>query len=121
MSALTITVWESFDDDGSPTGDGTFPAKWEICDRCSGNGHHGNPAFDGLSSSDDFWHEEDGFLDDYMNGKYDVPCEEGCDHGKVLVVDEEQVSPGKLEQLHEWYQEECDYRMQVAAERRMGA
>ena len=98
-----------------------LPGKYAICDRCQGRGHHGNPSFDGTTT--DWWLEGDpdgDDLDDYMSGRWDVPCEERCDHGKVIVPDEEACTPEQIEAWHDWQREEYEYRALVAAERRMG-
>ena len=66
-----------------------IPAKWEICDRCHGNGTRVNPNIDGHGMTAEEWAdfgEEEREM--YMNGGYDVQCEAGCRDGKILVPDE---------------------------------
>ena len=65
-----------------------YPARWEICESCHGNGTHGNPAFDGLSLNDEIFMDDLDFLDEYLHtDKYDVLCEECDGSGKVLIED----------------------------------
>jgi hypothetical protein len=62
-----------------------IPIVKTICYRCKGSGTHGNPAFNGTTSSD--WEEYFGSdyqdeLEEYAKGtKYDVECEFGCKSG----------------------------------------
>jgi hypothetical protein len=53
-------------------------AKWEICDRCDGNGVHDHPAFSNGLGYDDFYgpDADPDFREQYMRGDYDVRCEE---------------------------------------------
>jgi hypothetical protein len=99
-----------------------LPAKYAICDRCQGRGHHGNPAFDGTTT--EWWLDGDPDGDDlkaYMNGEYDVPCEKRCENGKILVPDEKRCTKEQLAEYEEYLQEESEYRAVVAQELRMGA
>lgn len=104
-------------------GDEEFPAKWEICSRCRGEGHHGNPAFDGTTT--EWWLEGDPDGDDlqaYIEGQFDVPCEDpDCENGKVLVADTDSMSDEQRKEWYQWSQEEAEYRQQVRMERMMGA
>lgn len=63
-----------------------FPGKWEICDRCNGDGTHDPPEFDNGFTRSDF-DEDPEFEEMYFQGVYDVPCEECGRSGKVLVID----------------------------------
>ena len=65
----------------------SIPSRWEICDRCRGNGVHDNPAFANGISAEDFAEDED-FRENYFAGHYDVRCEECNGTGKTLVPDE---------------------------------
>lgn len=101
-----------------------LPARWEICPRCRGEGKHVNPAVDGPGISPEEFREDPEFGEAYHRGDYDIPCEAGCDHGKVLVVEEKGLSATQRQTLRLWHRQqrevrEC-YRME-AAERRMGA
>lgn len=70
-----------------------LPAKFEICERCDGHGHHSNPAIDGNGISGEEMAEWDpDEVEGYFSGRYDIACEEGCDGGKALVVDERRLT-----------------------------
>lgn len=105
-----------YEEDGSEI---ELPWRWEICGRCHGNGSHVNPAVDGWSR-DSEWADDD-FIEGYFEGRYDVRCEEGCDHGKIRVPDESRMTPALIEAWHRQLREEWEYRQEVLAERRMGA
>lgn len=96
-----------------------LPWKWEICDRCHGNGTHVNPAVDGWSRNDE-WVDDD-FVEGYFEGRYDVRCEEGCDNGKARVVDESRMTPEQVEAWHRQLREEYAYQQECRMERMMGA
>jgi hypothetical protein len=107
-----------YDDNGDEV---QLPGRWAICHRCRGEGHHGNPAFDGTTT--EWWLEGDpdgDDLADYIAGRYDVRCEAGCDNGKLVVLDEERCGASQVVAYQEWLAEEADYRALVAAERRFG-
>lgn len=96
-----------------------IPAKWAICSRCRGEGHHGNPAFDGLSLQDETF-EDPEFREDYFKGVYDVRCETCGGSGKVLEPDRESCS---IEEIRAWEQEQRELAEIARAERldaRMG-
>lgn len=58
--------------------------RWEICGRCEGNGHIDNPNSDGYTASE--WQDmEPEDRDNYMAGRYDVPCHVCKGSGKVQV------------------------------------
>jgi len=61
----------------------TAPGYRVVCPRCGGSGTHDHPAFsNGITGSE--WAEwEPEERENYMNGTYDVPCEE-C-HGRNVV------------------------------------
>lgn len=84
-----------------------LPARYEICDRCRGKGTHTNPNIDGNGISEDEWDEwgEDE-QEMYLSGGYDVRCEEGCDDGKVLVIDEGAVDKSLQVWIDAWHERE---------------
>ncbi len=82
-STMELRIW-STDDEGYEVEDVRMvPARWIICDRCHGVGHHGNPAFDGMSVStmQEEWDPEE--IEDLFTGRYDVRCTECQGTGKV--------------------------------------
>lgn len=100
----------------------TVPAKWEVCDRCRGEGHHTNPAIDGNGITQDEMDElGDDFREDYMSGVYDIPCEECHGERLIMVIEEGRATPEQIKEYMELVQEEADYRAECRAEQRMGA
>ena len=97
-----------------------FPATREKCDRCDGVGHHTNPAIDGNGLSEESVSDPE-FMEDYMAGHYDVPCEVCQGEKIVLVIDREAADPAMLKLLDEAEQAEWECRAAEEAERRAGA
>lgn len=95
-----------------------FPAKWEICHRCEGNGTHGNPAFDGMSVSITPDNDEE-FWDNLRQGFYDVQCNECNGTGKLKVIDEARATPEQIADYADWerskYEMEQEERMEMRA------
>lgn len=108
-----------YDDDGEEI---HLPAKRAVCHRCNGNGTHGNPAFDGTTT--DWWLEGDPDGDDlrsYMDGGYDVVCEE-C-HGNKVVdeVDRDALTPEQARLLDAYERDLWESYEISRQERMMGA
>ena len=103
-----------------------LPARYAVCPRCDGEGHHSNPAIDGngITQSElaEILHDDSDFLDEYFAGVYDVRCE--CCSGQrvILEVDKESCTAGEWEQYQEDIDSELEHQAEIAAERRyMGA
>lgn len=62
-----------------------FPAKRILCAHCNGRGTHTNPAIDSNGLDMDFASDDEGFLTDYADGRYDVLCH-CCDGARVMLV-----------------------------------
>ena len=94
-----------------------YPAKYEVCPVCDGKGKHVNPDIDrnGLTAED--FAEDPDFAESYRSGVYDVACN-GCGGRRVVLVPKHE--DGKQALADAW-QEDAQYRAEVAAERRMGA
>ena len=79
-----------------------FPAVWEICNHCHGEGK--SSSYLGAFSREEF---EEAFdpeeQEDYFNGAYDRPCEHCNGSGKVQVVDEENLNEEQREVLDAHY------------------
>lgn len=117
MSALHLQI---------PGADGVgtieIPAKYEVCGRCEGSGSHTNPAVDGHGiTADEMYELGDDFREDYLSGVYDVRCEECRGERVVLVVDEARATTEQLAIYRDNERQEWEYRMEIEAERRMGA
>jgi hypothetical protein len=65
-----------------------LPCRFEVCDRCRGTGVHDHPAFANGLSKEDFDEDPD-FREEYMAGRYDVPCSE-CGGKRVMPVPNEE-------------------------------
>lgn len=115
-----------------------FPARYEVCDLCDGEGKHVDPSIDagGISTDDDFWEDDyDPDYDEdeggpvstsrYFRGDYDVTCSQCKGKRVVLVIDtEEAIRRGLKEQLAEYdehLRDQLDYEAISRAERAMGA
>lgn len=101
-----------------------FPAKYGVCSLCDGKGKHVNPSIDSHGISAEEFYDDLDFAEDYVNGVYDVACNQ-C-HGKRVypeVEDENDLSEDQkknLKLLHEKWQADADYIREIAYERRMG-
>jgi hypothetical protein len=118
MSQKEAAAWAAF----MAEQDTPVPTKWEICETCEGEGHHG-PGWTWTASELDeqFGNEAEEFMDDLRRGTYDVPCSARCSGGKYRVPDLGRLTPEQEKDLDEWiqdaYETEAIYRM----ERMMGA
>lgn len=69
-------------------------SKYEVCPVCDGEGKHVNPAIDGngITGSEmaEILADDPDFLDDYMEGMYDVVCR--CCEGRRVVLIEDNVT-----------------------------
>lgn len=102
----------------------TFPAKYAVCSRCHGEGHHTNPAIDGdgLTASDIEYHMDGDseFLDNYFSGVYDVVCH-SCDGKRVeLVPDFDRMTTQQRKDYEEARQADLEDRLMRQAELRAG-
>jgi len=98
---ITITL---FDEDGEEV-QHELPATNEVCNRCQGFGTHTNPNIDGNGITQSEWEEWD--RDDresYLNGEYDVSCEE-CHGNKVVRVVDQDVCSLEQKKLFEKWEE----------------
>lgn len=94
------------------------PGKFELCPRCEGAGKHDHPAFEnGLTQSD--FEEDPDFREEYLAGRYDVPCEECHGQRVVVVPDCERLSPEEKEVLNSYQEMMAEDARERAHERRM--
>jgi hypothetical protein len=82
MTTMTLTYSDSFGDETTLTG---IPARFEVCPTCEGSGTVDHPAFsNGITGSE--WAEWDqDEREDYLRGRYDVPCGQ-CNGQRVVEV-----------------------------------
>jgi hypothetical protein len=111
----------------TPSGDRRafpFPAHYEVCGRCRGEGKHVNPSIDGNGLDPHDPELDEDFWDGYFAGRYNVACHVCGGDRVVPVVDVDQLRGIKLARwkLYQRQREESDEvdRM-YAAERAMGA
>lgn len=93
-----------------------------VCWKCQGEGKHTNPAIDGNGISAEEWENDwdEDSREGYLNGRYDICCEE-CGGLRVLtVVDEEKLNPVELEAYNEHLEDEYAARRDRESERRYG-
>lgn len=122
---MALTVQHKLYDEEGDTVMVSFPAHYEVCDRCRGTGKHVNPSIDGHGISREEFDADPDFEEAYFEGRYDVTCYE-CKGERVVLVendvetftDEQKALYAKLEE--QWEQEAADRRVSEM-ERRMGA
>lgn len=96
-----------------------LPARYEVCGRCDGAGKHVNPSIDGNGITSSEWAEwDEDERDSYMNGAYDVTCEECGGLRVVKVADEEALSAEQLKLLASWNDQENERHRCDAEDRR---
>jgi hypothetical protein len=118
-SAMTIKLEESIvemliEDEQRPEDfDGviTVNSKFVVCPLCRGTGKHVNPSIDcnGLTAED--FDEDPDFREEYMNGTYDVTCNE-C--GGKNVVPELEFPPDVQERIDAINQSRAEDRRNAA-------
>lgn len=108
-----------YDDDDNEL-EGELPCKFEVCNRCRGEGKHVNPSIDGNGLTYEDFAEDPDFYDDYMGGVYDIDCEVCHGMRVVPVVDEEKANPELLQKYWDKIDAEIQYRNERAHELRMG-
>lgn len=91
----------------SEEGERPLPFKFEICGHCEGHGT--SSAYLGAFTRRDIDEAGEEFMDDYMAGRFDRPCEH-CEGGKIKVVDRAKCSADDLAEFdaQEAESAECD-------------
>ena len=97
-----------------------LPTKWEVCPVCRGEGKHVNPGIDAGGLSADYANDPD-FMDDYMDGVYDVPCNRCKGKRVVAVVDWNALDDDRKAAYEKQLKEEADDAALQRAELAMGA
>lgn len=108
----TIDVTTGYDEEKEEDIVLSLPAEWIICGICSGEGKHSRRlgAFTREEFDQEFSPEEQEM---YFQGAYDSKCENCGGTGKVLVVDEDRLTP-EHKKAWETY---CDDQRSAQAER----
>lgn len=105
-----VILWVNDDGEEIET---ELPCKFEVCGHCRGKGTHCNPAIDGNGLTAEDFAEDPDFQEGYLEGRYDVTCEE-C-HGERVVpeidLDEANFTPDQkaaVDAVHERWQSASD-------------
>lgn len=122
---MALTVQHKLYDEEGDTVMVSFPAHYEVCDRCRGTGKHVNPSIDGHGISREEFDADPDFEEAYFEGRYDVTCYECKGERVVLVEDDYETLSPELKAAHDalekqWADEAADARLS-AMERAMGA
>jgi hypothetical protein len=115
----TITVYGE-DNEGDFEEDREVPIKFDVCPTCDGKGSHVNPSIDcnGLTQED--FAEDPDFAEEYIAGRYDVPCY-GCNGQRVVaVIDEDRCAPETLKLVRDKQQADAEYAAERRSEARFG-
>jgi RecJ-like exonuclease len=95
-----------------------IPSRFEVCDRCRGEGTH--DCFEGGMTTSEM-HEQGGeFIEDYFAGHYSVPCTECKGKRVVAVIDERRATPEQLAAYETHLDDMYEDRAMAAAERAAG-
>jgi hypothetical protein len=96
----------------------TIRSHKEVCPTCRGKGSRVNPAIDGHGIGQDEWDEAgEEFQRDYLDGHFDVQCDE-CNGLRVIDVPDPEDPNFALWEAD--MEAEADYRAEREAEIRMG-
>lgn len=105
------------DADGEYWQDVSLPSKFVVCHRCQGRGVH--DAWEGGMTMDEMDEQGPEFMEDYLDGVYDVACSV-CGGQRVLEVVDEARVPAKLREAYAQHkQREYEYAEERAFEDRM--
>jgi hypothetical protein len=97
-----------------------IPSVYEVCDRCGGEGTHTNPAIDGNGITASEWAEWDyEDRENYMNGVYDVTCEECNGANVILCPDYDMMTEEQIKKYEDNLKAERQYNYEDAYIRRM--
>jgi hypothetical protein len=69
------------------------PCVFVVCSTCDGKGSHVNPSVDSHGISSEEFAEDPDFREEYLAGRYDVPCYECQGLRVVPAPDEDHLSP----------------------------
>lgn len=111
MTTITVTMLDS----DTAELEVKIPAVWVICDACSGRGT--SSSYLGAFTRADMDEEGPEFMEEYMAGNYDRPCDACHGSGKLLEPDRQRIEASDddvqiaaLAQLDRDEQEESEMR-----------
>lgn len=94
-----------------------LPWKWEICFACDGHGK--SSAYLGAFTHDELFEDLD-FAEEYLEGRYDRPCD-CCDgQGKVKVADHNRMTEAQEAAYRQELADRAADRAEYEAEKRFG-
>ena len=94
--------------------------KWAVCSVCRGEGKHVNPAIDAGGLNAGMIDDDPEFLEDYMGGVYDVPCNRCSGKRVVPVVDWDALSEDESKAYKKQLRSEWEDEQERLSEIRMG-
>ena len=106
----TITIYEDTDDEMH------LPARWIVCPRCEGNGTQ--DCFSGGMTASELHEAGEEFINDYVAGHYNIPCEQCNGRTTVAAVNKDQCNPAQLAAWQCWEREISECRAEETAEAR---
>lgn len=103
---------------------GSFPARFEVCNLCSGKGKHVSSAIDSSGLTDEDL-DDYSFREDYFDGIFDTTCNQ-CMGNRIIPIPNKKAFMSEQEKndLALWEKNEAEeyaYARMCAAERAMGA
>ena len=96
------------------------PYVWEICGVCSGEGKVVNPSIDAGGINPEVFADDPDFYEDYMSGRFDIPCNYCGGSGKVKVLDVDKLSDEEREDYYADLEAERSFEAERLAEIRAG-
>lgn len=96
-----------------------LPTKWAICHACEGEGK--SSAYLGEFTEERMDEMDDEFIEDYIEGRFDRPCDCCGGSGKIKEVDLAMMSPDDIKLYQEQEAERRADEREHAMELRMGA
>ena len=93
-----------------------IPTVWAICDTCKGEGK--SSAYMGVISEED--EQDDDWMTDYMNGRFDKPCNVCKGLGREAIPNEAwlDANPSIRDRYEQDLKDEAAYDAECRAERR---
>ena len=107
---MTVTMrWADSGEgeDGDQADVERVPVSYEVCGTCDGRGSHVNPSIDSHGLSREDFDDDPDFAEDYMSGRYDVPCAECGGKRVAIMLDEDRASEAQRNAVAEFFQEQA--------------
>ena len=95
-----------------------LPAKLELCDLCDGKGKVVNPSIDAGGLSQDDFHDDPDFEEDYFSGVHDISCPQCSGKRVVPVVNYDALSAEQKKEFDEYQREQAEAAEEAYHDRR---